>query len=376
MKKVLLTTTALVGAAALFAGDASAETPKVTVGGNISVQSGFLSDDQDANQRSQGFRNDTEIDISVDGKSDSGLGYGAVIRLEADVTDDSDSDGTNASRSYVYLEGDWGRVELGSNVGAATTLKVDASSIAAATGGIDGDYDDYANASATFIGTPDLPIDYGFTGAGSTTLGSEARENANKLNYYTPRFSGFQLGVSYTPDTSNRGQTTGANFTDTNAGDVENAFDIGVNYEGEFDGVGIAAAVTGQFGESESNTQEDVSAWAVGLSASYQGFTLAGSYGDWDDSLQTTGSDIEANYWTLGGAYEFGPFAASVTYLSSEIEATGSDSEFDLISVGADYKLAPGLTPYAEVNFYDQDAAGTANDNEGTVFIIGTNLSF
>ncbi len=131
MKKFLLGTSALIGAVA-FAGAAFAEAPKVTVGGTADFQVGIESDDQDTNQRSQAFRNDTEISFKVDGKTDSGLGYGGEIVLEADVTDDSDSQGTNAAKTFVYLDGMWGRVEMGSNVGPTNTLKVDASSIARA----------------------------------------------------------------------------------------------------------------------------------------------------------------------------------------------------------------------------------------------------
>jgi|GEM_PF-6317252 len=123
MKNILLGTTGLVGAV-LLAASASAETPKVTVGGFIDFQAGFANDDLDAAQRAQGFRNDSEVGVRVDGKSDSGLGYGAVIDLEADVTADSDNQGLNASRTYVYLDGGWGRFELGSNQGASSALSV------------------------------------------------------------------------------------------------------------------------------------------------------------------------------------------------------------------------------------------------------------
>ena len=86
----------------------------------------------------------------------------------------------------------------------------------------------------------------------------------------------------------------------------------------------------------------------------------------------------------MGGAYEFGPFAASVTYYDSTVEhgkiATTPDAEFRNVSVGADYKLAPGLMPYVEVSFFETDngVADTATtvDNNGSVFIVGTQLTF
>lgn len=370
MKNILLGTTGLVGAA-LLAVSASAETPKVTVGGFIDFQAGFASDDLDAAQRSQGFRNDSEVSIRVDGKSDNGLGYGAVIDLEADVTGDSDNQGLNASRTYVYLDGGWGRFELGSNQGASATMAIDADNIAVATGGINGAWTYFANhPGANFISTPELVAEHGSTLA----AGDESTDNNNKITYYSPRFSGFQLGVSYAADLTDRGQTVTRTDTGTSAGDV---FDLGLNWEGNFDAVSIGLAATGTWADADSN-REDIGAWNVGGKVGYMGFSVAGSYGDWGDSLQPNGvnNDDNSDYWTLGAAYEGGPFGVSATYINSNYDQGTTENDFDNFVLGADYKLAPGLTPYAEVSFYDYDATGRANDNDGTVFLLGTQLAF
>ncbi len=368
MKKILLGTTGLVGAAVLFASAASAETPKVTVGGFADFQVGIMSDDLDAAQRAHGFRNDTEVSISVDGKSDSGLGYGAVIDLEADVTADADGEGLNAARTYVYLDGNWGRFELGSNNSAIEALKVDAGSIARATGGINGAWHYFANATgSTYITTTGLVQEHGSLLA----LGGETTENVNKITYYSPRFSGFQLGVSYSPDSTDKGQTV----TRSDVGGAGDIFDIGLNYEGQWDQITLAAAITGEFGDADTAGVNDISAWNAGLALGYMGFSLAGSYGDWDDSLMA--ASLDQDYWTLGLAYDFGPFGASVTYLDSDVEvAGGADNEFDNLVIGADYELAPGLTPYVEVSLYEFDAPVGGVDNDGSVFIVGTLLSF
>ena len=85
------------------------------------------------------------------------------------------------------------------------------------------------------------------------------------------------------------------------------------------------------------------------------------------------GGSSDADYWTLGAAYESGPFGLSVTYLDSE----RADNELQNLVIGADYALAPGLTPYAEVSFFDADVSGTTvGDNEGSVFLLGTTLNF
>lgn len=371
MKKLLLGTSALIGAVA-FAGAAFAEAPKVTVGGTSDFQVGIASDDQDSTQRGQAFRSDNEISFKVDGKTDGGLGYGGEIVLEADVTDDADSQGTNAAKTFVYLDGSWGRVEMGSNVAPTNSMKVDASSIASATGGIDGDWYYFANSSASYIATPDLVLDYG---AGN--LGNESTENLNKIVYYTPRFSGFQLGLAYTPSADGgRGQTVSR--ADNTAAQSDNVVSGGVNYEGKWEQVSIAASLTGEAGSAELNTYEDLRAWAAGAKLGYMGFSLAGSYGDQGESNRLKTSNADDNtFWTVGGAYEHGPYSVSATYLDSNYAVTSTtDNEFNNLVIGADYKLAPGLTPYAEVSFFEQDAVGTSNDNDGTVVLLGTQLNF
>jgi len=379
MKKFLLGTTGLVGAAVLFSSAASAaETPKVTVGGFIDFQAGIMSDDLDAAQRGYGFRNDTEVNISVDAKTDSGLGYGAVIDLEADVTADADAQGLNASRTYIYLDGNWGRFELGSNNTSIEALKVDATNIARGSGGIHGGWWYFANHPAAFGGgayitSAALPQDHGsmFVAGGETT------DNTTKITYYSPRFSGFQLGVSYSPDGTDKGQTLTRTDAAAGFGDI---FDIGLNYENQWDEISLAAAITGEWGDSDTSAVEDIGAWNIGAALGYMGFHVAASYGDWDDSMMATAGGGDSDYWTLGAAYDFGQFGASVTYLDSDVDLAGvaGDNDFDNLVIGADYELAPGLTPYVEVSFYDFEAPGTAvaGDNDGNVFLLGTLLSF
>ncbi len=38
--------------------------------------------------------------------------------------------------------------------------------------------------------------------------------------------------------------------------------------------------------------------------------------------------------------------------------------------------MAPGLTPYVDVTFFETDQAGTTIENDGTVILMGTLLSF
>lgn len=412
MKKILLGTSALIGAATLLSGAALAEDPKVTVGGFNTFEAGYTESDMDDNLKNRAFRNNTEIHFNIAGKTGAGLNYGAEIDLQADIdgagptsSAGTTGGGLNARRTYGWLGGDaWGHVEMGSNDGVARTMKVDAASIARATGGIDGDWTYFADVNTfgaavggenvgagsagsltghtnnpNFITGPRLPVEHG----PATGFFNEAWGNNNKITYYTPKFSGFQLGVSYSPDLENRGQLT--DRVERVAGGTVTARDIwegALSYEGQWDQIGFAAAVTGQTGKAlENSALEDLNAWNAGAKVSYMGFSLAGSYGDWDDSLttNTAGVNADADYWTVGAAYETGPFGASVTYLKSDTEIDGADNdnEFQSLSVGVDYKLAPGLTPFVEWTWYDidTDSAAVAN-NEGNVVIVGSQLSF
>lgn len=386
MKKILLGTTGLVGAA-LLASAASAETPKVTLGGFSDFQAGYVDDNGTATQN-LGFRNDNEVTVKVDGKTDAGLGYGAEIDLEADVTGDADNQGLNASRTFTYLNGGWGRVELGSNKSAAATMRVDASSLAVATGGINGAWTYFVTgapgAGSGFISTSKLPTEHGSTLA----FGNESSYNATKVTYYTPKFAGFQAGVSYTPKAEDRGQFVSRA---DNAG-LTNVWDAGLSYENTFGGFKVAAAATGEIaqGNDAAGTTspasgynlggDDVAAYNVGALVGYKGFQVAASYGDWSDSGFATGNTGESgDYVTLGLGYEMGPVGLSATYLASDLGRNGSNAKngFDNLVLGADYKLAPGLTPYAEVSFFDFDSGnGGAYNNNGTSVIVGTQVAF
>jgi hypothetical protein len=220
MKKILLGTSALIGAALLASAASAGEDPKVTIGGFSNFEAGYTNDDFDQNERDRAFRNDNEIHFNIAGKTDAGLGYGAEIDLQADIDGGQSNLSSNnsgftqsgivAHRTYGWLQGDnWGHLEFGSNDGAARTLKVDASNIARATGGIDGDYKYFADTNTTnaangvngaanvfaglhgvagalttgnFITSPNLPVENGPASGFSNSLWS----NDDKITYYTP----------------------------------------------------------------------------------------------------------------------------------------------------------------------------------------------
>ncbi|MBN8544069.1 MAG: porin [Alphaproteobacteria bacterium] len=386
MKKILLGTTGLIGAALLSAA-AHAETPKVTLGGFADFQAGQTSDDRDDNNRGHGFRNDNEISVRVDGKTDGGLGYGAVIDLETDITDNNNNSGGNATRTFTYLEGNWGRFEMGGNRGATAAMGITAGDVAVATGGIDGDWTNFTNVDGT-IAVPGATLAAsggfitkakGFADHGVTTaLGDENFYNSTKVSYYSPKFSGFQVGASYTPDMEDRGQTVAR--VDNAAGQFGEIFEIALGFDHQFEnGLKLGAAGTYENGDHDTAANEDIRTYSIGALLGYQGWSAAASYGSWGDSGRAVNTNNDdSDFWTLGAGYETGPFGLSATYLNSTRETGATtDNDFTNFVVGADYKLAPGLTPYAEVSFYEFDQGGAGGfDNDGTTFLLGTQVAF
>lgn len=414
MKKILLATTAL---GLLAAGAANAAGPVVTVGGSADFQIGNGSQEGLFHHQSSAgvgngadtsifarefhTRTDTNVNFKVDAKADNGLGYGAYIELNADTNQNDTTAANNpARRTYLYVESGFGRVETGATGDAGNALRVDASTFARATGGIGGDFYKYvdlgngaAAAGTNYAILPGLPTAVGLPG--EANVGAVATDNhndravANKISYYTPRIQGLQAGVSFTPDQGERGTASG--FASANAGGTSflDVWNAGINYQNQYNAIGIAAAATAEWGSAKDTgttaaTIDDLEAYNLGLNLSYAGFTVGGSWADAPEIGLTKTFNSSMQYWTLGGAYEFGPFGTSVTYFNSTVEhglaATTPDAEFQNISVGADYKLAPGLMPYVEVSFFEADNnvtdTSTTADNSGTVFIVGTQLTF
>lgn len=398
MKKLLLATTAL---SVLAAGSAMAAAPKVTLGGHANVQVGVTNQDStyEAATNESGIyardthsRTDTEVRVNVDGKTDSGLKYGAEVRLAADVNrNDNTSANNNAQSGLIYVENALGRVEAGPTGSASEALQVDASTLARGTGGIDGDFYHYidldnsasGNGSGiwAFAALPALPTSAGMGMMDNSNMQRQDIATANKISYYSPRISGVQLGVSYTPDLQERGTANGFSGSNGNAtASMKNVWNAGLNYQGQYRGVGIEAAATGEWGSNESATRDDLRAYNLGLNVSYMGFTVGGSWMASPEYGFTKTSDISAKGWSLGGAYEYGPFGVSVTYLNSTVNnaiAAGQDADFDNTVVSADYQLAPGLVPYVEVAFFNtDDNSASTIDNSGNVVLLGTELTF
>ena len=147
LRKILLGTSAVVGAAMLTVGaPGRCRCCRGQPGGALDLTlTGFLraefgggeyDDSQLDNSFARGldFRNDSEVHVLARGKSEeTGLEYGATVEFEADT-----NQSLNTDETWIFMRGGWGEVRLGDEDGVADNSAVGAQTIAAGTGGIDG----------------------------------------------------------------------------------------------------------------------------------------------------------------------------------------------------------------------------------------------
>jgi len=217
MKKVILGTTALVAASAMTLASASAaEKIKLNVGGYMQTSFVIADYDTDTDQLPTDVRYEGEVHFTGSTVLDNGLKFGVNIQLEARQSTDQ------IDETFIFVEGAFGRVNLGSENAASYLMHY------ASPSPVIGWTLNDSNANASGFGTP----------ATSATEVSDA----DKITYFTPRFSGFQLGASYTPDGDEETGTASPYSPIQDEGAADEAYSIGVNYIGKFSGVSVKAS--------------------------------------------------------------------------------------------------------------------------------------
>lgn len=406
------------------------------------------------------FSNDSQVYVKIGAITDSKIKYGAVVEFEADFATNGTGQGAAIDKSFLFSETKLGKFEFGNNMAANQKMKVGPAMFARATGGISGKYIEHINFPVSadsnsnvklprFILTPQSPIAHGGYAQGfysrasdnnyasnDDSYGSFVRNNsaiatngtnvgykngsfnqmedATKLSYYSPRINGWQMGVSFTPDTGNNGAATV--IPSLNSGYIKNVASAAVNYSQSFGNLGFAISATGEKGNFQNSNYQtaagnnierrDLSSYDLGLMFTYFGFTVGASYGYWgnslapksgiyscdyDSSLALASQNCSAsnskkykgaNYYTGGIAYEFGPIAASITYINSEFQK----NKYQATSLGIDYRMKRGLMPYVEYTKFEfnsnklvaSDVASSSQikDNKGSVLLAGFLLAF
>jgi outer membrane protein OmpU len=378
-RNLLLGTTALVGAGVLGAGGApgSASAAEVLPGGALNITlSGFgrfrVHGGQLDNQYNNGhvratatttgqpgltsgvdFSNDYEFHVLVSGKHDAtGLEYGAHIEFEGD-TDTT----VNTDEEWLWLRGGFGEFRFGDEDGVVDSDSIGAYTIAANTGGIDGDV---INQLSIGVVRP------------SNT------DDSTKVIYHTPSFGGLQVGLSFTPNNPvlNSGAGNGALVASRNV-TVSDEVEGSLVYKGDFAGLGVQASAVGSWAHVATPALLNGSDtfWTAygGAATTIFGFKLAGGFGS-----ENTGG-LKRTYFNAGAGASYGPVNVSLNY-GQVISSRGYDANKPWIAVaGFDVGLMPGLVAGAEATYFDNDLPNrleTAGGDKGWSWLADLRLAF
>lgn len=375
MKKTLLGTTALV-AAGLIAGPALASDPlKVTVGGN--VVTGFYVVDAD-NFGATKFQ-DTKvavvarnIDIIAEGTLDNGMtaGVDAKLMLGSDFSNialfANNSGGATFRQLYAYLEGGFGRFEIGGTDGAAYKMHYTSPWFVPGNGV---DSPNIYNAATSVVP--------GFVRASTFSL---MATDSNKVSYFTPRLAGFQLGVSYTPDAGaviggRNVRANGYGILATTAMSISQVFEVAANYSGSIAGVDVG--VDGSYTQGNSSAANtNPTEYSFGANLGYEGFTLGGAYYKSDDVAGNFGaaSGAGSKVWTAGLSYATGPWTVGVAYLNADNELTGSSNSNSSWQVGGGYSLGSGVDVGLDLQLNSIDTGTTTYDAKSAGLVLAVSF--
>jgi outer membrane protein OmpU len=382
MKKTLLATTA-VAAVALASGDALAQASaagpvRLGLGGyfefyGVGAEQSNGTGQPGAFTHNFDFKREGEIYFTGQTKLDNGLIIGAQVELEAEPESDQ------IDESYIWFQGNWGRLTLGSENAANYLLSVGAPTVDSAFDGQDPNYVLYNKPA----GAGDARV---LNASSIDTSVSRMTGDSEKITYQSPRIFGFRAGVSYTPDNSEEG-TTGqvaakpaALPPNNTIGQHSNVIEAGLNYEGKLGPVELLAGVGGGYGFLESDnvagTLKDRQAYHGGVDVGFAGFHVGASY-YWDDNGISDGG-IQRTF-AAGLTYTIGPLTVGGSYFNSDRDrgTFAADEELSRYLVGARYVLGPGVSLRGSVHYYDYEGgAASTLQNEAWMVVVGTRLDF
>jgi predicted porin len=369
MKKQLLTTTAMVAAGVLVVSSpALAGKPKLTVGGYTTQIIG-VGDNSDAYDAVNGNR------VNLDQHSDGEITFnGSVtldngIKIRSRVELESNTEADQIDEHWMRISGTFGELRLGSMDGAAQAMT---------TG--------YLASWNTGVGLL-LAFDTGdwvtnpATVSASTVGRVDTTSDGETIAYFTPRFSGFQVGASWTPsfeEDVNNQRAAQAN------GDTEHV-QVGLNFNKKMGNVGIGAAIG--YATSKENTANTSNNKIVGggVRVDFSGIRLSASYVDNNDQT-TNGATAVAGSKTveLGARYMMGPNAFGISHLSAETQATttalGDGDTANVTFISYRRTLGPGVSwsvTGIHADFDDNGPAATAaTSNDGKAVATAITVRF
>lgn len=324
-----------------------------------------------ANRNGFLFYNDTALFATISNKHEE-VEYGGKIIL---VPTAQRKNIPSYNGSHIFIKSEFGNIELGSPIPVAQKMMISDGSIPSK----------YIKKSTAHLKQNTEHGPSFLTGAGNF-LGN-SKEPPRTINYYTPNFkitdtTKMQIGVSYTPDSSNTGagspneKTTSLATKKIGLDDlhkfeldtsVVDAVTAGIKLEEKFsDDISLKVALTGEYGKTKGKAKKYISkddknpleyklanlrSYNIGGELKFSDFTFNACYGNLGKSFITPEfhkSGTKSHYYNAGVAHKSGPTIVKLSYFVSE----QYKNKVSAIKLNISHTLAPGLKPYAEISSY------------------------
>jgi hypothetical protein len=347
MKKTLLASTALAALGAVAVASPASAKFEVGVSGYMEQWFGY-SDNTDAVPNSDVFDSfsDSEFFVGFKQTLDNGLEIGGEIQVEGQQASAEQID-----EQYIFINGSFGRLEIGTDNGAAYRM--------------------HYGLKSNGVGIDENDVDEWIAGSNSnlrtTSQTTSYDDDQNKITYFSPRVSGFQIGASFVPEddvNASEGAAAGGKEVDAVR---DSGFILGANYVTSVADMSIKASVG--FADAGGGVPGNETAFSAGIQLGFGGFTASFAYGEHEDD--TAISDI--NVFGASLAYNAGPAGVSIAYIRGE--DSDSNDEQDAIELGASYAVGPGVSAKTSLYYLDRSFNG-ADAADGVGVVAGLALNF
>jgi hypothetical protein len=305
-------------------------------------------------------RTDGEIHFNGRATLDNGLKVHMRVELEGQNDVASGTKDDIIDEYFLAISGSFGQIILGGTGGAPIKMLT----------GLSGSWATGVGESLAYNGAS-------WTGsaAGNFHTIQNVRmqdHDADKATYISPKFGGFQVGLSYSPDETNDGTNQRINAEAERHNGLEGA----VSYSGRFGdvGFGIGAGMTAYQGATEDDSKGDQSDWVVAARLDFGGgFRVSAAHKqttDEADAAQGQVTDVGARFVT--GANSF-----SLVGSMGEMDESGAQYTAAMASYAR--SLGAGAKWHANViwNQSDNGASGAdKKENTGTALVTGITVRF
>ncbi|MDX1402069.1 MAG: porin, partial [Kiloniellales bacterium] len=296
MKKVLYGSTALIAAGAMASTPAAAEEGiKLGLGGYYNTFFWIGSQDEASGDPrdlgTTGLFNEGEVHFKGSTTLDNGITFGVQMELEINGS------GDRIDEHYAFISGSFGRVVIGDENTVAYQMQYGAPNVGVPLNS--GWITNFVpppqgtTSTATLTGGGGISV---MTGVGTTIQTASFRTPAlstyvdlsnddSGIQYYSPRFSGFQVGLGYVPVAEIDGEGKNSPVQADKNSELHDTISVGANFVESFGGFDVAVA--GGYRRAEAASGQDPEMWSAGLNLGFAGFTVGGSFAV-EDSARAT----------------------------------------------------------------------------------------